>query len=328
VGVSVKVAGHSYFGASTVNNSLLIKMTSYPKYAITGGPMECANETDYTTPVVAATEESSATAMACKLAKARGKNAILRVGGGEMFDEAYRSVSFDWNLNENNTNKYHLVGGGAGTVSAAGGWLASGGLSGTTGMRMYGIGIDQVLHMEMILPNGTHVRFGPSQWEDAEGYVYPKTTEVTGYCNSMPLEDEAQWDWQPCDGINFDDLWFAARGGGGGSFGIVTSVYYQIHDQPGPLQQVYAQIPLPETTTDTQYFVLAMVYVEFVLKFFYMPEALGVAEEHSDYCGSAMSASFDPYSNANFFSATMIRVKFSFPNGQSLSPTRLRPTHF
>lgn len=67
-----------------------------------------------------------------------------------------RAVSFDWN--NNNEKKYNLVTGGSGTVSAAGGWLASGGLSGNNGMRMYGLGVDQVLHVEMVLPSGTHVR--------------------------------------------------------------------------------------------------------------------------------------------------------------------------
>jgi hypothetical protein len=135
IGVTVKVAGHSYFGASTAKNTLLIKMSSfYPTYAIDGSLKEC-DDVDHSS--------SSAEGMACALAKARNKNAILRVGGGELFDQAYRAVFFNWNRNTENTRKYHFVGGGAGTVGSAGGWMASGGLSGTTGMRMYGIGVDQ-----------------------------------------------------------------------------------------------------------------------------------------------------------------------------------------
>lgn len=135
VGITVKVAGHSYFGASTAKNTLLIKMSShYPTYAADGYLKEC-RKVDIAS--------YSALSMACKLALARKKNAILRVGGGEMFDQAYRAVSFDWNENPFITTKYHLVGGSGGTVGAAGGWMASGGMSGVTGMRQYGVGVDQ-----------------------------------------------------------------------------------------------------------------------------------------------------------------------------------------
>ncbi|KAL3924900.1 MAG: hypothetical protein SGARI_005945, partial [Bacillariaceae sp.] len=134
--------------------------------------------------------------MACAVAASRGKNAVMRVGGGEIFDEAYRAVSIEWNGVESN-NKYHLVGGGAGTVSAAGGWMASGGLSGTTGMRMYGIGIDNVVALEMILPSGQHVRMAPTEWEDVlDDGSYPRTLSVTGYCNNnTDTEDESLWQW-------------------------------------------------------------------------------------------------------------------------------------
>eukprot|EP00913_Durusdinium_trenchii_P021905 g20583.t1 len=50
------------------------------------------------------------------------------------------------------------------------------------------------------------------------------------------LEAEASnWQWEPCDDVGlpvtFKQLWFAVRGGGGGTYGIVTSVYYQLHEQ-------------------------------------------------------------------------------------------------
>ena len=66
---------------------------------------------------------------ACKLAKARGKEATLRIGGGEVWDDSYRAVE--------NANYYFrtffnkstaIVGGGAGTVSAIGGWMQGNGL--------------------------------------------------------------------------------------------------------------------------------------------------------------------------------------------------------
>ena len=39
--------------------------------------------------------------------------------------------------------------GNAGSVSGAGGWLASGGNSAMRGSRLYGLGVDQVLQMEV-----------------------------------------------------------------------------------------------------------------------------------------------------------------------------------
>jgi hypothetical protein len=134
--VSKKVAGHSYFGASSEQGTLLLKLsTQYPKYGIGGSLHECTpDEFDNTAKnSTTTTMIRSANAMACAVANSRNKSAVLRVGGGELFDEAYRAVSFDWN-GVYPERKYHLVGGGAGTVSAAGGWLQSGGLSGTTGM--------------------------------------------------------------------------------------------------------------------------------------------------------------------------------------------------
>jgi len=126
IGITVKVAGHSYMGASTAKDTLLLKLsTNYPKYATLAGVIECSD-------VPKGTDMDS---MACQVAMSRGKNAVMRTGGGELFDEAYRAVSFTHMnsgplSNETVLPKYHLVGGGAGTVSAAGGWLASGGLSG------------------------------------------------------------------------------------------------------------------------------------------------------------------------------------------------------
>ena len=54
----------------------------------------------------------------CRMAKSRGKNGVLRVGGGENFDKAYRAVNAYNQAQDaqNGTYKFHMVGGGAGTV--------------------------------------------------------------------------------------------------------------------------------------------------------------------------------------------------------------------
>ena len=82
---------------------------------------------------------------------------------------------------------------------------------------MVGLGVDQVLEIEMVLPDTTHVKFYPTEWEDSEGFLYPKTTKVGGLCNTNVFaEDESMWKWETCkDTIPFEDLWFAVRGGGG-----------------------------------------------------------------------------------------------------------------
>ena len=293
VGITVKVAGHSYFGASNANGTLLIKMNpNYPKYAIGGSLVEC----DDIVPLdVTNTSEAipSANQMACALATARGKPAVMRVGGGELFDEAYRAVFFDWN-SANPDQKYHLIGGGAGTVSAAGGWMASGGLSGTTGMRMFGVGIDQVLALELVLPNGQHVRLAPTEWEAVEsGDGYPQTKSVTGYCNAKPYEsDESLWEWTVCPDdvdIDFNELWFAVRGGGGGTWGVLTSLHYQVHEYPGALYSMsLGQVDptaIGNVTSEGQ-FAFTTKYIDFMLKFLYMPEKLNVSQADSRGCNS------------------------------------------
>jgi hypothetical protein len=59
---------------------------------------------------------------ACKLALARGKKALVRVGGGEKFNDVANSV---WAYKDNATSyaKYMMLH-GVGTVGAAGGWVS------------------------------------------------------------------------------------------------------------------------------------------------------------------------------------------------------------
>ena len=52
------------------------------------------------------------------------------------------------------------------------------------------IGVDNVLELEMVLPSGQHVKFYPSKVEDAPGFLYPKTKEVIGFCNTNVVADE------------------------------------------------------------------------------------------------------------------------------------------
>ena len=103
------------------------------------------------------------------------------------------------------------------------GWTWQGGLAGTTGGRLWGFGVDQVIQVEMVIPSGHHVRFGPTHWEEVDTtkdkFTIPRTTAVSGVCQKNPEEpDETKWVWEDCsEDIDFDDLWFAVNGGGGGA---------------------------------------------------------------------------------------------------------------
>jgi hypothetical protein len=156
----------------------------------------------------------------------------------------------------------------------------------------------KVLHIEMILPDGNHVRFGPSKWKKSESTLYPKTEKVSGFCNSKPYEkDENLWEWKKCkDKIDFKGLWFAVRGGGGGTYGVVTSLYYQLHDHfPLELVEVSTKKFNFQDWNEITAPPLAVTYVKFLLKFLYTPSLLGISESESRGCNSAQTVSLNPF---------------------------------
>lgn len=306
IGVSIKTSGHSYTGSSTKKGTLLLNLSKLQKYSPHGSIFECRTSTGTGTGTRTETGTGQfqylegAHQDSCNLAIARKKKAIIRVGGGEIWDEVLRAVAFDWNQHQSNsfvqTQKYHIVAGAAGTVSAAGGWLSGGGLSGTANMRSYGLGVDQVLHIEMVLPNGLHVRFGPTEWEDDDNSLYPLTKTVTGYYNRGNLSNEESWDWEESisDDIDFRDLWFAVRGGGGGAYGVITSIYYQLHD--------HSLLQLCDTRPSEHYLDLKSQglaaddffrkWIDFILRFFFDPHSIGVTEYASNSCSSPHHGGF------------------------------------
>ena len=155
--------------------------------------------------------------------------------------------------------------------------------------------VDQVLYVEMVLPDGQFVRFGPSTWTPAEGnQLYPQTTSVMGYCvddDNIDLSDENTWSWVDCsDQYNFDDLWFAIRGGSGGSFGVITSIYYQLHDKPGNLQSVFwvetlNAVAFASISSEDKGTMMSEI-IGFVFNFLYNPDRVGVSDEVSHSCSA------------------------------------------
>jgi FAD/FMN-containing dehydrogenase len=280
VELSVKNTGHHYAGASGKKDTLLVNMRDFKKYS-SEGIVDCSS--------VAVDDSDNA----CKYAIGRNVPGYIRVGGGEVFTDLYSSVRA-YNEAQEGGFKFHAIGGASSTVSPQG-WTYQGGLPGTVGGRRYGFGVDQILQIEAILPSGLHVLFGPTEWEDLEGYHYPKVTKVSGHCNSQPLEsDESKWIWETCsESINFEDLWFAFSGGGGGTYGIVSSIYLQLHEYPGKtVQFAYTPATMLQTCGEAhvplEYFDLEMdldYYIwHFMLDFLHNPSVLGVSEEHSNAC--------------------------------------------
>ena len=256
--VSVKTSGHSYPGSSTLAGSVNVNLRDFPKVSqVPWMQSLLAGDLPAVTPCDAEFLASRGLEMpqACRLALARGNPAVLRVGGGEVWDDAYRAVdNANYWLQGAVNQTVEVMGGGAGTVSAAGGWMQGGGL-GWGQERVWGYGADQVLELEMVLASGQHVKLGPSKWEAAEGFLYPKTTAVEGFCNANVDAPEREWRWEACEeAVPFEDLWYAVRGGGGGTYGIVTALTYQLHPRRTIDQMTLAGKSAYTDACPTEYF--------------------------------------------------------------------------
>ena len=218
--VSVKNSGHNYAGQSDVEGSFQLNLRNFPKFSKTD-VVVCSSET--------ATQPLDGPP--CQLALARGNGAVVRVSGNEGNDSIYSSVH-NWNHQQPREKRFQVSGGGEGAVGAGGGYMMGGSLGMGVNDRKWGICIDQVLELEMVLASGEHVKFGPAEWEHDDNFLYPQTTVVKGLCNKNVHHLESEWVWEECEtDIPFADLWFAVRGGGGGTWGVVISSWQQLHDE-------------------------------------------------------------------------------------------------
>merc|ERR1740139_429774 len=113
---------------------------------------------------------------------------------------------------------------------------------------------------------------------------------VSGVCNENSGEEEGNWVWAACpEDTNalFDDLWFAFRGGGGGTWGIVLSVYLQLHDYV-PFVKVMVSDECHSTMYDSPDTSLLRLTAEFAIDYFLDPEAsLNISRDQSNECGLA-----------------------------------------
>ena len=336
--VSVKTSGHSYPGSSTLAGSVNVNLRDFPKVSqVPWMQSLLAGDLPAVTPCDAEFLASRGLEMpqACRLALARGNPAVLRVGGGEVWDDAYRAVdNANYWLQGAVNQTVEVMGGGAGTVSAAGGWMQGGGL-GWGQERVWGYGADQVLELEMVLASGQHVKLGPSKWEAAEGFLYPKTTAVEGFCNANVDAPEREWRWEACEeAVPFEDLWYAVRGGGGGTYGIVTALTYQLHPRRTvdhmilagksaytdacPTEYFYGAYPeylvaaaaeamglsngtaaeaafsAPNVTSPAGCREVQDAFADFLIDVLYDPAAVGISEEASLNCGQSSLRFFLP----------------------------------
>ena len=116
----------------------------------------------------------------------------------------------DWNSVYRALGSDYHIVGGGGLTVAAAGGWLQG--CGLSAMsRKYGIGIDNVLNFEIVLANGSHVF---------------------------------------ADACTNPDLFWALRGGGGGTWGVVTSVHYKLH-LAEPVLEFYMEIKDITLTTET-----------------------------------------------------------------------------
>ena len=83
-----------------------------------------------------------------------------------------------------------VVGGGAPSVSATGGYLQGGGHSPMS--PLHGLSVDNILEADIVIADGTLLTI---------------------------------------DNCNHADLFYAIRGGGGGTYGIITRAVYKAHDK-------------------------------------------------------------------------------------------------
>jgi len=158
--VTVKSSGHSLMGASTAKDSLLIWLAKYPvDNTIQTMYQDSCKDPDEGPDVII-------------------HDAVIGVAAGQNFKSIAEAVG----------DAYHFVSASEWTVSASGGFFQGGGLSYTS--RKYGLGVDNVVDLRVVLPSGSVV--------------------IADRCTNK-------------------DLFWALRGGGGGTFGVVTHMNYKLH---------------------------------------------------------------------------------------------------
>ncbi|KAH6856867.1 hypothetical protein B0I37DRAFT_351885 [Chaetomium sp. MPI-CAGE-AT-0009] len=140
----------------------------------------------------------------------------FRLGSGVVTEEVYAAAE---------ENGVTVVGGMCRTVGIAGGYTAGGGHSPMA--ALVGMAADQILELNVVLPNGRFVKAN---------------------------EDENP------------DLYWALRGGGGSTYGVVTSVTIRAYPKVPTTTMTYSYTTGPDLTADT-FFEALGVYMSYFDKF-------------------------------------------------------------
>jgi hypothetical protein len=171
-------------------------------------------------------------------------------------------------------------------------------------------------------------QFGPTEWESEEGYDVPKTLLVTGLCNANPFEtDESNWSWEECsEDIPFDDLWFAVRGGGGG-WGVVTSMYLQLHEYL-PYERIIMKYSacVADKLDESQAQAWDLFSQAFEIKFLLDPTSINATEQESNACGwPTAEFSFSCFGEGSAAKFNDLWKDYLSANRQSLEDAEISP---
>jgi hypothetical protein len=118
-------------------------------------------------------------------------------------------------------------------------------------------------------------------------------------------QDEEKWIWGACPedfGIDFGDLWFAVRGGGGGTWGVVTSVTLQLQDMLPFNRYGFAHMPLFGVISE-ECSVISPKWDEFRAKYLMTPSLLNVTKENSLACGDPVASRLHCYGEEDVMQA-------------------------
>ncbi|KAL2267407.1 hypothetical protein VTJ83DRAFT_4684 [Remersonia thermophila] len=140
----------------------------------------------------------------------------FKLGSGVLTEDVYKAAE---------ENGVTVVGGECRTVGIAGGFIAGGGHSPVS--SLVGMGADQVLSMEVVLPDGRFV-----------------TVNETSY----------------------PDLFWALRGAGGGTYGVVTSITIRAYPRIPVTTMSFVYATNPNVTADT-FFAGLGAYMKYFDKF-------------------------------------------------------------
>jgi hypothetical protein len=197
--IIVKNTGHDYIGRSFPDDNMLVIFTHNMNKVVWKSDKYIIDEDGIKKAVDFGTEFKKE----CD-AQLEYNKGYCTVDAGVQWWKVFDYMNKNKNTQSENRIDVWAMKGASNTVGAAGGWIIDGGFSSFT--KLFGMGIDNVLSMEVIL---------------ADGKIYHISN------------------------CNHPDLFFAFRGGGACNFGIVSNVSYRLLDALTSFGDFFAKINIP-----------------------------------------------------------------------------------